>query len=212
MKRTFLASVAILSTLVAAGCSAPSTVGREPSAADAAGFSNLFLEGYHADYEPVATTSDLAKLSAAVVSGTATKVMPGRQFGRGLDDPALSKSIVLKIDNVRLLAGEMLSGSRSSIFLELPAPYNEGAQVFDSLLPRDAPVIVYLEPALSAQQTDIVDENAGRPSGDPLWQLVSPQGFFMASDSGATVIMLGAAVAESLEQLGPEDDTPIPSE
>jgi hypothetical protein len=206
-----LAAFLVAGTLTA--CQSTSiAAGTVPEASEVETFSDLFTEGYSADYEPIATTSDLAEVAYGVVSGTAAEVVPGREFAKSPEDPALARTIVVRIENAQVLQGPSDMLHKGSLYLELPAPYNENASAFNRLLPKNAPVIVYVEPALTSAQTQILDEAAGRPKSAFLAQLVSPQGFFMATTHGAAQIMVGLEVEAHLEDFGPEDETALPQE
>lgn len=207
-----LSAVFLAAATVLAGCASvePANPSFRPGEADVRDFAALFVEGYAADFEPADTTSELGSVATLVVFGTVVEVSPGRYFGSSLDDPILARTIVLRIDNLDVLSGYEGLSSKNELFVELPAPYNFEAPVFDAKLPKGAAVIMYLEPALTNVDTPILDDLAGRPAEEPLWQLVSPQGFFMDSKAGATMIMLGTQTQESLENLGPDDATAIP--
>lgn len=176
--------LALLTALLLAGCTPTSP---QPEAS-VSGFADLFT-GYGADYDPASTPMQLASMSDVVISGKITAITPGRYFGRSVDDPGGNRTIVLNIKVDAVLAGALPRNQREMVFVELPSPGNAEASVYDRHVPKDREVVLYLIAAAGPSQTPIVDPDAGRPAGRPLYQPVNPQGFVM-EDDGAVVQVL----------------------
>jgi hypothetical protein len=173
-------------------------------------FSEMFVGGYSADYEPATSTSELAEASHAVVSGLAATVGTGRDFGTSRDDPTLVRTIVLRLDSVKVLSGSAAVVHQGSVYIELPAPYGEPAATFAKTLPAGAPVVAYLELAPTVEQTPILNPTAGRPDGAVLTQLLNPQGLYMESSSSVVQVMTGEKIEGPIERARPDANTSIP--
>jgi hypothetical protein len=85
----------------------------------------------------------------------------------------------------RALHGRLPAAAAAAgkVYLELPAPGGPEADAFDVPAPKGAGAVLYLAPAPTRANMPIVDEAAGRPAGQPLFQPANPQGFVI-EDAG----------------------------
>lgn len=167
------------------------------------------FSGVSFDYEPVETGAELAKLSTAELTGTIRSVAEGRVSTVVGTDSVLSQSIVLEIAPDQVFPGSEIQ-QVDSVYVELVNPGNQSPSAYTEALPVGAQVIAYIEPAWdgSAQtgvDQELKDPNAGRPSGEPLYMLTSPQGFAIAASSGEVVWpFLGEALEGDLKSFSPD--------
>ena len=151
-------------------------------------FAELFV-GYDADYDHIGTPAALAARSKLVVQGRIARIDKGRTFGISATDPVAETRIVLVFTVDKVLNGGALAGKAGgTVYVELPAPGGAAAEVFDRSAPKTSDAVLYLSPAATAADTAIVNPDAGRPAGQPLYQPVNPQGFVI--DAGTAVVQV----------------------
>jgi hypothetical protein len=189
-----LALVGLLLTAIAAGCGSDADTssdehnGAQVSVGSVDGFADLFADN-RTDYDHVDTPSDLAARSTLVVQGRIVQIDKGRTFGTSATDPVASSSIVLVFAVTQVLNGDTPAGGK--VYVELLPPGQNKAEVFDRSAPKSSDAVLYLSPAATAADTAIVDPDAGRPAGQPLYQPVNPQGFVIEADTAAVQILAG---------------------
>lgn len=85
------------------------------------------------------------------------------------------------VDVTETHKGTPPSGSRGRIYVESQPHGNLSASHFNRLLPRDATVLMYLTARVppGGELPPVKDRDGGRPLGQPLWQLTTPQGFLI---------------------------------
>lgn len=172
-----LAALAFLLT----GC------GSQPGGGSVAEFTELF-GGQAVDYDWERSPAALAGRSTLVVQGTIARIDKGRLFGTSADDPVIEPKNVMVLNVKRVLRGSLAADANNTVYVELPAPMSRPAADFDRVAPKTADVVLYLVPAPAAGQTPLVDPDAGRPAGQPLYQPINPQGF--AVDNGGSVVLV----------------------
>ena len=173
-----------------AGCGSDAGTAARPasaSAPSAAGFAALF-NSYRGDYDQLDSPAALADRSTLVVQGRIDRIDQGRTFGTSATDPVARFSVVLVLNVDRVLHGT-LAGDNDKVYVELPAPRAIKADLFDRSAPKTSATVLYLLPAATKANTAIVDPNAGRPAGQPLYQPINPQGFFIESDEAVVQVM-----------------------
>lgn len=151
-------------------------------------FADLFADQY-ADYDHVGTPAALAAGSKLVVQGRIVRIDEGRTFGTSATDPVATSRIVLVFAVDRVLSGGAPAGG--TVYVELPAPGRVAAEVFDRSAPKTSDAVLYLAPAATAADTAIVNPDAGRPAGQPLYQPVNPQGFVVEAGTAVVQILAG---------------------
>jgi hypothetical protein len=150
-------------------------------------FVGLFA-GVAADYVHVRTPAELAAQSDLVVRGRIARIARGRIFGSSATDPVARRSIVVVFSVERTLAGTLPADSRGRVYVELPASGSPSQADLDRATPTTADAVLYLRPAATASDTAVVNPSAGRPTGQPLYQPASPQGFVI--DAGDAVVQI----------------------
>jgi hypothetical protein len=185
---TVLVTAGVAALGLLAGCGGDADTADQPAAGSAAAFADLFV-GYSADYDGVETPDALAAESTLVVRGRIARVDEGRILGRSATAPGAGSTVVVVVDVDRVLRGALPGGSKGKVYVELPAPLGRTAAEYDRAAPRQAATALYLDPALTAAHTPIVDPLAGRPAGQPLYQPVSPQGFVIEADDGVVQVI-----------------------
>lgn len=194
-------------TALLAGCGSPSGAASGTAVHD---FAVLF-DGYFVDYEPERSPAALADRSLLVVQGRIAHIGTGRTFGASATDPATETSIVMAFDVRQVLRGSLPGGAGGTVFVELPAPMSRPAAEFDHAAPRDRDAVLYLKAAATRDDTGLVDPDAGRPAGQPLYRPTNPQGFVIDADGMVvqvleTTELRGAKLAHFLP-----DSTAFPS-
>jgi hypothetical protein len=185
--RRLLASLTLVAA-VATGCGSDAGTAAQPAAADApsaTGFAALF-NSYRGDYDLLDSPAALANRSTVVVQGRIDRIDQGRTFGTSATDPVARFSVVLVLNVDRVLHGT-LAGDK--VYVELPAPRAIKADLFDRFAPKTSATVLYLLPAATKANTAIVNPDAGRPAGQPLYQPINPQGFYIESDKSVVQIM-----------------------
>jgi len=171
-------------TVLLAGCGSQSGAAAASPVHD---FAALF-GGYLVDYEPEKVPAALANKSLLVVQGRIARIDPGRTFGTSPTDPATEKSIVMAFTVQRVLHGSVPAGAGATVFVELPAPLSRPAADFDKAAPKDRDAALYLMAAATKDDTGLVNPDAGRPIGQPLYKPTNPQSFVI--DSGDAVVQI----------------------
>lgn len=171
-----------------AGTGSDGATGAQGGGGSVDGFAKLFADHY-VDYDHVGTPADLAARSELVVQGRIVRIDEGRTFGASATDPVASTSVVLVLAVEQVLAGSAPAGG--DVYVELPAPGQVTAEVFDRSVPKASGAMLYLAPAATVADTAIVDPDAGRPAGQPLYQPVNPQGFVIDAGTAAVQILAG---------------------
>ncbi|TQL03964.1 hypothetical protein [Cellulomonas sp. SLBN-39] len=184
---------AVLVALVLASCAAASTT----TAADPDAFVGM-LAGSTADHDPVGSPEALAEMSDLVVAGTISAVTGGRLWGRGEDDPAANRSIVLNVTVTDVHVGTLPDGADGVVYVELPSPGGVEAQVYEEHLPADLAGVFFLVPAGEpGETTPIQDSTAGRPEGQPLFRTTNPQGIVLGVGDQARRLLEGTQLGEA---------------
>lgn len=187
--RRRIAAAAAVSTLVLAGgaCGGDSI---EPRAAgDTDRFVRLF-DGFSADYEPANSPKQLAEWSELVVSGSIEKVSDGRVHGDENEPLSAAPTISVQVKVTNARKGTLPDGSDGRVHVEFYATHGRKAAEYDRVAPRDVEVLLYLNrsPAAGTKTNPIQHPDRGRPDGQPLWRLTTPQGFLMKSDEGVVAV------------------------
>ena len=139
------------------------------------------FNGYDADYEPALTTNELADQSSVVLSGVISAVQDGRPDGFDADQSGVPRSIVVVVALPHVTSGTLPAGSDGNVYVELPSPYSTAPKGYSKAFPVGTPVVLYLDPAANGSGTSrVLNWNAGRPAGQPLFRPVNPQGFLIS--------------------------------
>lgn len=142
----------------------------------------VLFEGGSADYEPAKTPADLAARSEIVVEGSVSTVTRGRVWGTSADNAGSSVSVVLNVDVTRILVGNLPARSDGTVYVELQSHGNVPASAYAAALPADTRGVFYLVTA-PLSGADIVEPGAGRPVGQPLYEVTTPQGMVLGDDA-----------------------------
>lgn len=171
-----LASAAIgTAALLIVGCSAPSTVSTEPLRDHPA---VSLYEGYHADYIAFETPAELAEFAELAIAGEIASVDAGRTWGFVDDDLPDTQSVVVAVQNPRVVGGADAEMTPAVVYVELQNFAGVPLSEFQDALPTGAPVAFYLSAgAERGDAPDLQDPEAGRPIGEPIYVPVGPQGF-----------------------------------
>lgn len=154
------------------------------SRGDVAAFVELFT-GYSADYEPAKSPRELAEWSELVVAGRMVSVIEGRVFGTARGAPGAGSTVVLEVEVSSVEKGELPAGSNGRVYVEFDSSYRRPAADYNRVTPKDVDVLLYLvrAPLTGSANEPIQDEDAGRPDGQPLWWITTPQGFLIEDDA-----------------------------
>jgi hypothetical protein len=183
MTAGFPRSALVLAVLLgaASGCTAlhPTTGDGERSAQQEA---EPFAGGT-ADYDPARSPKQLASWSEVVVQGHIREVVPGRSWASSADDPGRADTITVVVAVEEILDGAMPPGSDGNLYLELPSPGGVEAAVYDDAAPKEEVVVAYATLLPDDRPEPVLDPAAGRPAGQRLATLTTPQGLVLATDA-----------------------------
>jgi hypothetical protein len=179
----------------AVACGSDTDSGRSVEA-----FAALF-KGYGADYTHVDTPAALADESKLVVEGRIAKIAKGRTIGVAVTHPGASPTVVMAVTVTWVHRGALPDGANGTVYVELSAPRDRDFGRYDRAAPKQSPVLLFLTPAPPATDFPVVDPNAGRPAGQPLYRPASPQGFLIEADRKVLQILMftqfeGASLAD----------------
>lgn len=166
------------------------------------------FSGISFDYDAVETGADLAEISEAELTGTVRSVSEGRAATVVGTDDVLSQSIVVEIAPDQVFSGSDVQ-KLDSVYVKLGNAGNKSASAYADALPLGAHVMAYIEPAWDGSartgvDQELQDPDAGRPAGEPLYMLTSPQGFAIAASSDDVVWpLLGEAREGDLNDFSP---------
>lgn len=193
-------SLALCATLLM-GCAVSTLPSAATSATDSYSVDDTLgaFVGLEYDYDPVRSPDELAAQSTSIIQGTVAGVQTGRvEYVPGNDTIKGSSSIVLVVNNVRPVKGELLPGNDGNVYLELANPGQHEPSYFDEAFPQGTAVVAYLVVAgdgLPQEGVDvaIADSKAGRPEGQALFLPAGPQALAIQVD-GADVVwpLIGA--------------------
>lgn len=137
------------------------------------------------DYDPFQSPAELAKVSELVISGTVAGIREGRTLYYPENDQVEGNtSIVLIMDVSEAVRGKLQAGTDGRAYIEFFHPAQNDLSAYRRALPEGSSVVAYLAPAGDGEPNERVDvaiENpeAGRPTGQPLYVPVSPQGLIL---------------------------------
>jgi hypothetical protein len=172
--------IALAGVIATSACSSddpPSSNG-----GDVAEFVSLF-GGYSADYDPAKTPKELADWSDLVVLGRIDRVTDGRVHGEGV---AASPTVVVVVSVSEVKKAALPPGSDGKVYAEMESAFRRRGDAYDRVAPRDVDVLLFLTRAPAATtpgNPPIQNPDGGRPKGQPLWRITTPQGFLMGTDA-----------------------------
>ncbi|GII99723.1 hypothetical protein CLV28_1146 [Sediminihabitans luteus] len=164
--RLVVASTLALAALLA-GCG-----GAPPVSADE--FTDL-VAGTSGDHEPPSSAEELASWSDVVVRGTVEDVTPGRVWASSEDDPARSETVTVVVAVDEVEQGALPAGHDGHLYLE--ASFHGGAEAGVDAVPRGLRVQVYAWLLPDETGEPILDPAAGRPAGQHLHVVTTPEGW-----------------------------------
>ncbi len=148
--------------------------------------------GIAAKYEESEGPAELARKSAVVVRGSTRTPHEGRIRGESRNDWGAAITVVVPVTIESVEAGELAPLVDDTLYLEMNAPQEEAGredrEVFKKAL-TDRAGIFYLTraPEKASRYVLIVDPEAGRPAGQPLYQATSPEGILLENRDGEGV-------------------------
>ena len=152
--------------------------------------------GLLVDYDPAATPADLAGQSELVVSGRVSRFQPGRDEVVKGSGQLLQTTTVLVLEETVVAAGSHQSANgKDEVYIELrPLPAG-AADRLPAAFPQGTEVVAYVQEGATAAtngaegtDTEFRDVEAGRPTGEPLYIFVNPQGFIAQAEDGGPVV------------------------
>lgn len=163
------------------------------------------------DYDALPTTESMAELSTVVVTGTLEEIQPGPTFGIEEDDFSDIRSVALKLGNVEVLHGELVTPNDGYFYVGLIDPLGEILANPD-VIPRGSKIVSYSFPSKGEESPLLFNASDGRPEGEVLYGTAHPQGFAIEVDvpdgsSGSSTVVVwpftGAVEAGELSQAFP---------
>jgi hypothetical protein len=185
-------------------------------------FAELF-RGQTADYNVAGTPVDLAARSDLVIQGHIDGFNPGRVHGTSASDPGALSTVTMRVSVDSTLKGAVPRGADGQIFIEMWPSGNAESSVLEAAAPKDDPMLLYLTelPAKLGPFDEIVDVDAGRPAGQPLFGFTTPQGMLIEDDAANAVTALlegaeyrGTSLSDFLPSRSdfPENETSVYAE
>lgn len=174
-KRFALTATGTVLTFALWGCAGDgdpdnATGDRTSPAAGVDEFAQIFAAAGGGSYEPEESPQALADKSELVVVGRVTDVIPGRTV-------VTSETVSLVVQ----VKDEVTEADAPGVvYVELHTPGSLPAEEVKGHLPRDLEVTFFLNKAPTASEVPVLDEDAGRPAGFPLYTPISPQAFWIA--------------------------------
>ena len=178
-----------------AGCGSSEEASKQPAevSAQAEEMITAFY-GLSVDYDPAATPQKLAEQSELVVSGRISKFQPGRDEVVKGTGQLLQTTTVLMLEKAVVAAGTDKSKSKKGeVYIEMP-PLPPGAlERLSAAFPQGTKVVAYVQEGATAAtngqgDTEFRNVEAGRPTGEPLYGFVNPQGFVAQAEGDSTVV------------------------
>lgn len=149
-----------------------------------------------ASFVPASGPSELAKFSDLVVTGQTGTPTKGRIWGSSIEDPtAAPPTVIVPIKVSSVEKGTLPEESDGTIYLEIfTSDGPSRSSLMDGLRSRSGIFYLWKTPDPLRGDTEIVDEDAGRPLGQPMFQATSPEGMLIETgDGGQGVWSVGVA-------------------
>lgn len=197
------ASISIISTFGVFGCGGE-TDGMYQSGEPYAGV----IGKYVAAQGP----AQLMKNSTVVIRGTTGTPHEGRIWGQSREDWGASTTLIVPVTIDMVESGELAPTVSDTLYLEMEAPaeqqgYGLREQFAQSMTDREGVFFLRRAPERSSVGIEIVNPDAGRPAGQPIYQSSAPEGILITERDGDGVwsVENGTSFPESsLEDFGPE--------
>lgn len=148
--------------------------------------------GVNADYDPASSPADLAQESDLVIVGEAGDPHTGRMFGPAPNSPETLTTIVVPIKVNSVEAGTLPPGSDGTVYLEVLASSGQPTEsINDGLEGRDGIFYLTKFPDNVPASAELLDADAGRPAGQPLYRATTPQGLLVENNDQSGVWSVG---------------------
>lgn len=149
-----------------------------------------------ASFVPASGPSELAKFSDLVVTGQTGTPAKGRIWGSNTEDPtATPPTVIVPIKVSSVEKGTLPEKSGGTVYLEIfTSDGPSRSSLMDGLRSRSGVFYLWKTPDPLRGDTEIIDEDAGRPLGQPMFQATSPEGMLIETgDGGQGVWSVGLA-------------------
>lgn len=150
-------------------------------APDAPDVLNLF--GIHGDYDEVHSAKELAEMSEIVIEGTLESIEDGPIVGYSEDKLSDIPVAVLSVGEVQVRQGELPPESDGNVYIVMVAP--GGSEALRPALPPGTRVGLYgfrIKNEKSDGDIPMINAEAGRPPGQPIYNAYHPQGLVLEVD------------------------------
>lgn len=138
---------------------------------------------YRVNWNPPASTVELAHQSELVVSGTVGSVHDGRVEGYDTNSQGSPRTLVLDLAHPTFSQGSLPKRADGHIYIEIPPTHAVYGFGLSQAIPIGTRVVAYLTLANNGSGlTRISNWNDGRPAGKPLYQPVNPAGLLIQLD------------------------------
>lgn len=177
-----VAIAALVMTMAACGAGEDS-----PNASgDTIAFAHLF-GGRVYSYPQAKSPRELGDRSGLIVFGRIVGVVDGPLHGRSAAPLEARPTITLHVSVSRVEKGSLPEGSEQKIYVELLRGARS-TQEYAQAAPRQADARLFLTAVPRSDADPIEQPERGRPKGQPLWGLTTPQGLFI--DAGGSVVQI----------------------
>lgn len=167
------------------------------------------LNAGSSDYNEEASPEDMAEHSDSIVEGRIVALNEGRSYGSAIGAIDTITRVSATINVTRTLKGP----AASTVYLELDASSVQ-LEEMRATLPTSTTGIFYLTDRSSPSvSTEILNPNAGRPQGQPIYVLASPQGGVLPDGQSSVEFMTGTEYPDtSITDFTPSQTEFPPSE
>ncbi|MEC5182683.1 hypothetical protein RCH12_000113 [Cryobacterium sp. MP_3.1] len=149
------------------------------------------------DYDPIESLAVLAGDSTVVIMGEIARIQAGRDSTyTASKETSTTRSAVIVVPNVTVVHGKLDPAVNGTVYIEFASG---GPDECSRIVPAGTAIVAYLEPAWdgarsyvdedpTSEYTEILEPDAGRPAGQPLYQASALEGLVWQLPGSAEVI------------------------
>jgi len=141
---------------------------------ESAGIAEIF-SGLLVDYDPLESTRSIEAISDVVINGKVDDVHSGPVFGRPDDEFGDITTMVITINDVTVVSGELASGNNGNVYLNVVALNGADRSDFLEAVHRDTELAFFALHYQGHGGMGVINEADGRPQAQPLYISAHPQ-------------------------------------
>lgn len=152
--------------------------------------------GMTSQYVAADGPADLAGQSSVVIRGSTATPQEGRIWGESRDDWGATTTLVVPIAVDAVEAGKLEPATGDLLYLEMEAPVEQAGRddrerFAEAMTDREGMFFLQPAPTKASRYVGIVNPDAGRPAGQPIYQASSPEGILISKQDGNGVWSVG---------------------